>query len=75
VALLVYSINQKFIKMEKLVKKAKVQLKKSGVVSFIIYPDRAYEESYKIIAHTIEEALEVIEEFFFSQSDDISIEN
>ena len=61
--------------MEKLVKKAKAQLKRMGKVTFIIYPDRAYNEGYKIIAHTIEQALEVIEEFFFSQNDDISIEN
>jgi len=61
--------------MQKLVKKAKAQLKREGKVTFIIYPERAYDQGYKIIAHTIEEVLEVIEEFFYSQSDDISIEN
>lgn len=70
-----HSTNQKFVIMEKLVKKAKAQLKRAGKVTFIIYPDRAYEDGYRIIAHTIEEALEIIEEFFFSQSDDISIKN
>jgi hypothetical protein len=59
--------------MEKLISNAKSQFNKTGKIVISIYPKDDYQGEYKLTCDTFEDAIELIQNSFFSLSDDIHI--
>ena len=59
--------------MEKLIKNAQSQFNKNGEILISIYPNGICEDECQVVCKSFEDAIELIQNTFFSQQDDIRV--